>query len=151
VLVPGVGVDDVPLLRHRISANGVQEGRISSIALDKPRSTIDSASVSTATTISTPIVPAIASWRVGQVTLRNSARTSVRNCRLSENQTRGFNFSPLTLPFDCSHPPPPGFGHRCPTNCSAPLHPHPARPRLLDFPRPTLWASLAFGSLRETC
>src|SRR6185295_4091016 len=64
VLVPRVGVDDVPLFRHRISANHLQEGRISWIALERPKSTTESAIVSTPTTISTPIVPATASWRV---------------------------------------------------------------------------------------
>ena len=44
-----------------------------------------------AITTSTPIVPAVASFCVGQVTLRNSVRTSIRYCFVSLNQTAGFH------------------------------------------------------------
>src|SRR4029077_16597901 len=76
LLVPRVGMDDVPLLRHRSPRPSDRQGRIIWTACPSTKSTVESTIVMIPTSTSTPIVPAIASLRDGQVTLRYSARTS---------------------------------------------------------------------------
>src|SRR3990172_8727450 len=102
-----------------------RQGRIQCISCPRTRSMALRTAVMTATITSTPTVPATASLWLGHVTLRNSVRTSIRNCLDCANHTAGFHCIELvTVPISVIRhrtsdglagaeglePPTPGFG-----------------------------------------
>src|SRR5713226_4593468 len=113
ILEPRIGVDDEPLLvrgcRRRVPAHR----KILSTTRASTMSTPPRNSATTTVTVITTTVELISSWRLGHVTLRNSATTSRMNACVRLRNSIASLTRRTVAGVEGFEPPSPGFGVRC--------------------------------------
>src|SRR3989441_4295808 len=113
ILEPRIGVDDEPLLvrgrRRRVPAHR----KILSTIRASTMSTPPRNSATTTVTVITTTVELISSWRLGHVTLRNSATTSRMNSCVRLRNSIASLTRRTVAGVEGFEPPSPGFGVRC--------------------------------------